>query len=227
MHTRRSVLATIATGAAASIAGCGVLDSGGGSSLPGERWLSAEVGRTKLEQDPRPTIGSAVVTAPARGAAVDDLPAEIFDGLVDVRLLDDGVQAEAVDHAVGVDGPRILLDVGDFSAVEAASIVPEDATEIETDLDATVHVQEYRGRRRRAFATADGIAFWCLVPPDEERTVSKVETVLAATDGAGDSVFDEDPTAELSGFLEDGIYARYESLGTDRPRGFSVAVRGD
>lgn len=227
MQTRRSFLATAATGAAASIAGCGVLDSGGGSNLLGERWLTEEVARSKSEQEPSPTISSALVTSPARAATIDDFPEEIFDNVVDNRLLEEAVPAEDADRSFYADTPTFSVDVGDFSAAEAASIVPDGASEMETDLDATVHVQEYRRRSWLVSATAEGVAIRFQHPPVEERLVSKLETVLAATDGDGESLFEEEPTAALSGHLEDGIYARYWTLGTDRPGGLTVAVDGD
>lgn len=226
MHTRRSFLA-IATGMAASIAGCGVLDSGGGSNLLGERWLTKEVARTKLESDTDTTISSALVTSPARGATIGDLPEEVFDNVVDNRLLEEAVPAEDADRSFYADTPTFSVDVGDFSAADAASIVPDGASEIETDLDATVHVQESRRRSWLVSATAEGVAIRFRHPPAEDQLVSRLEPVLAATDGDGESLFEAEPTAVLPGHLEDGIYARYWGLGTDRPGGLTVAVDGD
>lgn len=226
MHSRRSFLATAATGAAASIAGCGVLDSRGGSSILGERWLTEEVGRMGLPQDGEPRIDGVLVTSPSRATDLDSLSEEILDDFFQYAIVD-GVPDADVEHTVASQNPFLSAAVGDFSASAAESFVSDDASEVETDRDATIHLGEaVQNRPLTGYATGAGVRIEYRGLPDEDRVVSNLETILSVADGAGESILDDEPAARLADHLEDGIYGVYNDVESDAPWGYTLAVTG-
>lgn len=228
MSSRRSFLTTIAVGATASVAGCSVLDSGGGSGLPGQRWLTEGTVRIDDASDSHPVVDSVTVTAPARATAAESLPEPILEYQIrSPSLEEETVPMEDVDRSVGVGGPPFSVDVGDFSASAAESAVPTShSTEIESDLD--VRVYFFNWHETSAFAATDGLLASCPQASEPEQAVELLEPILAAADGAGgESLLSTEPTGRLSEHLEDGIFASYWDVGGERPVGLTIALDGD
>jgi len=224
MPTRRSVLGTVATGVAAGIAGCGFLGSDGDGGSSGPRWVTTDVGRVGDAGAETPSIESALARSPSRAAALDDLSENVFPSTI---YGSEAAPVEAIDRTFHADLPpwHLSVGVGDFSADEATGVVPAEASEVESDLEATVHaVDRSGGAVRTAHATADGVAIDLSGPDDRSAALEHLETVLAATDGEGESMLASGPDRELRSHLEDGLYGQYSDLGTEVPEGFSIAV---